>query len=61
MTIVLLVIGGLVLVSGSVWVMIRFDRVTRQRAERRLAAWRAAGGVGPPPGDYIGLGTGTTS
>jgi hypothetical protein len=50
---VLLATGGSVLVAGSVWLMIRFDRVTRQRAERRLAAWKAAGEVGAPPDDYI--------
>jgi hypothetical protein len=58
---ILLVIAGLVLVTGSVCVLIRFDRVTRQRAEQRLAAWKAAGEVGPPPGDYIGLGSGSSS
>ncbi len=61
MTVILLVIGGLVLVTGSVRVMIRFDRATRERAQRRLEAWKAAGEVGAPPGDYIGLGNGSSS
>jgi hypothetical protein len=55
--IVLIAIGGVALVAGALWLMIRSDLVNRQRVERRREAWEREGGVGPPPGDYLGRGS----
>jgi hypothetical protein len=51
--IIVISVGGLALVAMTVWLMIRSDRVTRERARLRLEAWEAEGGVGPPPNDYF--------
>jgi len=59
MTAALLLVVGLAFVAGLVAVMIRLDRAHRRIVERRREAWKAEGGVGPEPGDYIGPGFNT--
>jgi hypothetical protein len=54
--IVLLLIGGLGVLSGAIRLMMWSDRVNRQRAERRYQAWTDSGRVGPAPRDYMGHG-----
>ena len=56
MTAALLLVVGLAFVAGLVAVMIRLDRAHRRIVERRREAWKAEGGVGPEPGDFIGPG-----
>ena len=51
--IVVLVVGGLALVVGVVWLMIQLDRRSRREFQRRRDAWEAAGGVGPSPGEGL--------
>jgi hypothetical protein len=55
--IIVISVGGLALVAVTVWLMIRSDRVNRERANLRLEAWEAEGGVGAPPSDYLGGGS----
>lgn len=57
MGVVLISIGGLSLIAWAVRVMIRMDKVNRERVQRRLDLWEAEGRVGPPPGDYLGGGS----
>jgi hypothetical protein len=56
MTAALLLVVGLAIVAGLVGLMICADRVNRRRVQRRRDAWKAAGSVGPEPGDPIGGG-----
>jgi hypothetical protein len=51
--IVVLVVGGLALVVGVIWLMIKLDRKSRREFQRRRDAWEAAGGVGPSPGEGL--------
>jgi hypothetical protein len=52
-----LVIGAsVVIIAVTIAVMIRLERVQRRWIQRRRDAWKAAGGVGPVPDDYIGRG-----
>jgi hypothetical protein len=44
--IVVLVVGGLALVVGVVWLMAQLDRKSRREFQRRRDDWEAAGGVG---------------
>jgi hypothetical protein len=55
--IVLIAVGGLALVAGALRLMVRSDRVNRERAEQRREAWKSEGSVGPPPSDYLGGGS----
>jgi hypothetical protein len=57
-----LVVGvSLVIIAVMIAVMIRLGRVQRRSIQRRREAWKAAGGVGPGPDDYIGHGGGYSS
>ncbi len=48
----LVVIGvSLVITAAMIMLMTRLDGVSRQRSERRRAAWKATGTVGPYPDD----------
>ena len=38
------------IIAGMIWLMMRIDRASSQRIERRREAWRAGGCVGPGPG-----------
>ena len=58
MTSVLLVVLGVAIIAGVVWVMMRMERRQRQRMERHREVWRATGSVGLEPGRH---GTGTSS
>jgi hypothetical protein len=47
-----IVVGvSLVILIVMITVMTRLNRISLQRIERRREAWKAAGGVGPCPGD----------
>jgi hypothetical protein len=59
--VVLISIGGLLLIVWAVRVMIRMEKVNRERVQRRRELWEAEGRIGPPPGDYIGRGGSATS
>jgi hypothetical protein len=54
-----LVVGGLALVVGVVWMMVQLDRRSRREFQRRRDAWEAAGGVGPSPGEGLRGGGGS--
>lgn len=54
MTTALMVVVGIAIVAGVVWVIVRMERSHRQRIERRREAWRAGGCVGPEPSKYPG-------
>jgi hypothetical protein len=56
MTAILILVVGLVIVAGMVALMVRIDRLNRRLLDRRREAWKAAGGVGPAPGEYMGSG-----
>jgi hypothetical protein len=56
-SVIVISVGGLALVTSTVWLMIRSDRVNRERAKLRRQAWEAEGGVGAPPSDYLGGGS----
>jgi hypothetical protein len=51
--IVVLVVAGLALVVGVVWLMAQLDRRSSREFQRRRDAWEAAGGVGPSPGEGL--------
>jgi hypothetical protein len=51
--IVVLVVGGLALVVGVVWLMVQLDRRNRREFQRRRDAWEAAGVVGPSLGEGL--------
>jgi hypothetical protein len=38
--------------TGMIWLVMRIDRASSRRIERRREAWRAGGCVGPEPGKY---------
>jgi hypothetical protein len=57
--IVVLVVGGLALVVGVVWLMAQLDRKSRREFQRRRDAWEAAGGVGPSRGEGLRGGGGS--
>ena len=50
--------AGAVIIALAIVVMLRLERVQRGWIKRRRDAWKAAGGVGPGPDDYIGRGGG---
>jgi hypothetical protein len=50
--------GSLVILAVMIAVMIRLDRIYRQRIQRRRQAWKAEGGIGTCPGDDTGSNTG---
>jgi hypothetical protein len=51
-TATLIFVAVIAIIAGVVGVMMRADRVQRRRIQRRRReAWKAAGGVGPCPGD----------
>ncbi len=50
-----IVVGiSLVILSVMITVMVRVNRTSRQRIERRREAWKAAGNEGPDPADEPG-------
>jgi hypothetical protein len=53
-TAVLMIVVGIALVAGLISLLMRLDRASRQRIERRREAWRAWGRVGPGPGAAAG-------
>jgi hypothetical protein len=56
MTAILILVVGLVIVTGMVALMVRIDRLNRRLLDRRREAWKAAGGEGPAPGEYMASG-----
>jgi hypothetical protein len=53
-TIILMGVVAVAFIAGMIWLVMRIDRATNQRIERRREAWRAGGCVGPEPGKYPG-------
>ena len=49
MTIILMGVVAVAIIAGMIWLMMRIDRASSQRIERRREAWRAGGCVGPEP------------
>ena len=49
-TIILMGVVAVAIIAGMIWLMMRIDRASSQRIERRREAWRAGGCVGPGPG-----------
>jgi hypothetical protein len=50
-----IVVGvSLVILIVMITVMVRVNRISRQRIERRREAWKAEGNEGPYPGDDPG-------
>jgi hypothetical protein len=60
MTAVLVLVVSLAFLAVVVGVMVRIDRLNRRLLDRRREAWKAAGSVGPAPGEYMGSGSGDT-
>ncbi|MDT5096404.1 MAG: hypothetical protein QOC76_141 [Mycobacterium sp.] len=58
MTAVLILVVALAILAVVVAVMVRIDRANRRLLDRRREAWKAEGGVGPAPGEYMGSGSG---
>ncbi|KRE33063.1 hypothetical protein ASG82_22795 [Mycobacterium sp. Soil538] len=58
MSAVLVLVVALAIVAAMVAVMWRIDRANRRLLDRRREAWKAAGSVGPAPGEYMGSGDG---
>ena len=54
MTIILIGVVAVAIIAGMIWLMMRIDRASSQRIERRREAWRAGGSVGPGPGGCSG-------
>ena len=54
MTIILMGVVAVAIIAGMIWLMMRIDRASSQRIERRREAWRAGGCVGPGPGGCSG-------
>ena len=55
MTIILIGVVAVAFIAGMIWLsffLMRIDRASNQRIERRREAWRAGGCVGPEPGKY---------
>ena len=55
MTIILIGVVAVAFIVGMIWLsffLMRIDRASNQRIERRREAWRAGGCVGPEPGKY---------
>jgi len=56
----ILMLVGIAIVPGVIWLVMRSvlrdERASRQRFERRREAWRAGGSVGPGPGGCSGGG-----
>ena len=50
MTIILMGVVAVAIIAGMIWLMMRIDRASSQRIERRREAWRAGGCVGLEPG-----------
>ena len=61
MTAAVLLVVGLAIVAGLAALMIRLERVQRRLIERRHEAWKAEGGAGAHPDDFIGHGGGFSS
>jgi len=53
-TIILMGVVAVAIIAGMIWLMMRIDRASSQRIERRREAWRAGGCVGPGPGGCSG-------
>jgi hypothetical protein len=53
-TIILIGVVAVAIIAGMIWLMMRIDRASSQRIERRREAWRAGGCVGPGPGGCSG-------
>ena len=53
-TIILIGVVAVAIIAGMIWLMMRIDRASSQRIERRREAWRAGGSVGPGPGGCSG-------
>jgi hypothetical protein len=49
-TIILMGVVAVAFIAGMIWLVMRIDRASSQRIERRREAWRAGGCVGPEPG-----------
>jgi len=49
-TIILMGVVAVAFIAGMIWLVMRIDRASNQRIERRREAWRAGGCVGPEPG-----------
>ena len=45
-----------VVIWAMIAVMMRLERVQRRRIQRRREAWKATGGEGSGPDDYMGSG-----
>src|SRR5262245_1895407 len=58
MTAALVLVAGLAFIAGLVAVMIRLERAQRRLIERRREAWKAEGGVGRDPNEFMGGGGG---
>ena len=54
MTIILIGVVAVAFIAGMIWLMMRIDRTSSQRIERRREAWRAGGSVGPGTGGCSG-------
>ena len=55
-TAVLMGVVAVAIIVGMVWLMMRIDRASSQRIERRREAWGAGGSIGPGPGGCSGGG-----
>jgi len=53
-TIILMGVVAVAFIAGMIWLVMRIDRASSQRIERRREAWRAGGCVGPGPGGCSG-------
>jgi len=53
-TIILIGVVAVAFIAGMIWLVMRIDRASSQRIERRREAWRAGGCVGPGPGGCSG-------
>jgi hypothetical protein len=47
---ILIFVAAVALIAGMIWLVMRINRASNQRIERRREAWRAGGCVGPEPG-----------
>jgi hypothetical protein len=51
---ILILVASLAIIAVMIAVMIALDRIHRRRIQQRREAWKAAGGIGPCPGDTRG-------
>jgi len=47
MTVIAISVGGLVVVAGGTWLIVRIDRNQRRRIQRQREAWESDGSLGP--------------